>query len=152
MGAGQSDLYKKTYGDNIDNIPDEANPNSKEKYLYVAESTEGKNELSFTTVQKANIQKVENTIADHLTEEDYRGAIADLEGNPIERRIGGFFNHKQEMMDSFRALKNATESLQKSLDNPNLGENEKQIISTTIKRGADEIAKIETLLKEYGGL
>lgn len=76
----------------------------------------------------------------------------DLEGNPIERRIGGFFNHKQEMMDSFRALKNATESLQKSLDNPNLGENEKQIISTTIKRGTDEIAKIETLLKEYGGL
>lgn len=62
MGAGQSDLYKDTYGDRPRNIPDEAiNGNISEWML----NDVGKGEYcryDFTDAQKSSINRIANTI------------------------------------------------------------------------------------------
>jgi hypothetical protein len=59
-----------------------------------------------TVAQERAISRIENTIRDHLTENDIAGALADLTGNPVPRAGGGFWNHAQEVNEAIRGLRN----------------------------------------------
>ena len=151
MGAGQSDLYNKTFGDNIGNIPSEANPESKEKNIYDEKAIDEYKSSVLTDVQKANIEKLQNTIKDHLKESDFKGARADLEGHPIIDKNGKPFAHLDEMKDSYRSLKKISGSIKGSLLNPNLGPNEQKALTEALNLATDMLNKIEALFNEFGG-
>ena len=141
MGAGQSDLYKNTYGDNADNIPEDASKGTQD----------GKSDVpvdvnNLTHSQRKSIKTIENTIRDHLTEKDFSGALRDIEGNPVPRGGGRYYDHLQEMRFSYQSLTKELKSLYGSLQNPNLGEREKIIITETVQRAEIFLERIKEIL------
>lgn len=150
MGAGQSDLYKGTYGDKLYNIPDEAKP----EYKMVGpgelreESNYGVPQL--TNSQRATIKTLDNTIRDHLTDLDFSGTRADLEGNPILKKTGEAYQHLEEMKTSYRTLMKTNKSLEGSLKNPCLGTEERNNLEEAMNKNRIYLEKIRELFEEFG--
>lgn len=56
-----------------------------------------------TTSQRATLNQQERTYS-HLTEMDLKGAQRDLDGNPVPKPGGGYYDHAQEVSDAYRGL------------------------------------------------
>lgn len=64
-----------------------------------------------------------------------------MEGNPVPKKNGGYWEHMQEINNTLRGLRNNADAL-KNVNNP-----EAQAAYT---RAADAINKIESAIKGYG--
>lgn len=78
-----------------------------------------------------------NTPKDH----DITGTLKDMNGNPVPRESGGYWDHMQEMQNMLRGLRNHAETL-KNVNNPEA--------QAAYGRATDAINKIESALKGYG--
>lgn len=107
---------------------------------------------NLTNSQKSTLNTVVNTVTQHLTEMDYSGVGRDLAGNPVPNGKGGYFDHIHEMKDSYKALTKAKRSLEGSLNNPNLGRNEKMILEKVLGATKTHIQRIDNLFKPFGGI
>ena len=106
-----------------------------------------------TPAQRASINKLENTIRDHLKETDFSGTLCDLKGEPIIKyKTGEPFQHLQEMERSFRALNKVKISLGNSLNNPNLDIEVKTLLTNELNKAVSYIDRIKELFKPYGGI
>ncbi|MDR1002767.1 MAG: hypothetical protein LBL82_05820 [Oscillospiraceae bacterium] len=105
-----------------------------------------------TRAQKRNIDTLENTIRDHLKESDFSGTLRDLQGNPVPNPKGGYYNHLQEMLDSYTALKDIKSGLSGSLKNSNLSPAVREYLQGNLNITNDYINKIKLLFEAYGGI
>ncbi|WP_051291553.1 polymorphic toxin type 28 domain-containing protein, partial [Fictibacillus gelatini] len=108
------------------------------------------NELS--RAQKRSLETLDNIIDNHLTEKDFSGTLRDLQGNPVPKPGGGYWNHLQEMKDSYKGLKKIERGLEGSLKNPNLSDEIKIELNEALKKVKKNIRKIEDLFEPYGGI
>ena len=105
-----------------------------------------------TRSQKKAIESAENTINDHLKESDLSAALNDLQGNPIEKPGGGYWNHAQEVRDAYPSLKRAKNTLEGSLKNPNLEPDVRNYIQSKYDTITEYMTRIEDLFAPYGGI
>ena len=150
IGAGQSDLYKGTYGDNIRNIPNDAIYGNTSEWISEFHEDTLYGEGNYTDAQRKAINRINNTIGHNLTEKDFSGAERDLLNNPVANFDGGYFDHLQEMRQSLVALKKSAASLEGSLKNPFLTDPEKQMMRDALKSAYEYIKRIEDLFEKYG--
>ncbi len=91
--------------------------------------------------QESAIRKIDNTIKNALKDHDITGTLKDMDGNPVPKQDGGYWDHMQEMQNTLRGLKNHADTL-KNLDNPEA--------QAAYGRATDAINKIESALKGHG--
>ena len=103
-----------------------------------------------STAQQATINKLQNTIKDHLTEMDFSGMLRDVKGNPVPKPGGGFWDHLGEMKDSLKGLQGAKRSLEGSLKNPNLDSFTRKILQANLNQASYYINTVSTIFKKYG--
>ncbi len=106
---------------------------------------------TLTDAQKSRLNALDNTINDHLTENDFSGALRDLQGNPVPNGKGGYFDHVGEMQDSYRSLQKIKKALEGSLKNPNLSDVDKGLLQEGLDKANSYISRIENLFESYGG-
>lgn len=107
---------------------------------------------NLTEPQKSTLNTINNTVTQHLTDMDYSGVERDIAGDPVPNGRGGYFDHIHEMKDSYRALTKAKRSLEGSLKNPNLGENERRMLEEALETANVHIQRIDELFKPFGGI
>ncbi|MFD2131023.1 polymorphic toxin type 28 domain-containing protein [Pseudogracilibacillus auburnensis] len=88
----------------------------------------------------------------HLTEKDFSGTLRDLQGNPVPKPGGGYWNHLQEMKDSYKGLNKIKRGLEGSLKKPNLNKFERKLLKDGLDKANNNIKKIEDLFAPYGGI
>lgn len=91
--------------------------------------------------QESAIKKIDNTIKNSLKDHDITGTLKDMDGNPVPKESGGYWDHMQEMQNTLRGLRNHAETL-KNVNNPEA--------QAAYGRATDAINKIESALKGYG--
>ncbi|HAI5484941.1 TPA: contact-dependent inhibition effector tRNA nuclease [Escherichia coli] len=91
--------------------------------------------------QESAIKKIDNTIKNALKDHDIIGTLKDMDGKPVPKENGGYWDHMQEMQNTLRGLRNHADTL-KNVNNP-----EAQAV---YGRATDAINKIESALKGYG--
>jgi filamentous hemagglutinin len=47
--------------------------------------------------QESAIKKIDNTIKNALKDHDITGTLKDMDGNPVPKESGGYWDHMQEM-------------------------------------------------------
>ncbi|SEM77963.1 polymorphic toxin type 28 domain-containing protein [Lihuaxuella thermophila] len=99
--------------------------------------------------QRAVVETIDNLINDHLKPHDFTGAERDLQGNPVPRKGGGYYNHLQEMVDTLIGLKNARRKLSGALKNPNLAPDVRQTLQIYYDKSGDYIRQINELFSKY---
>jgi len=107
---------------------------------------------TLTTSQQASVNKVNNVIANNLTPDDFSAVLRELQGNPIAKPGGGFWDHITEMTQSYTALKQAADSLRGSLLNPNLNSASRQLLQSQLDSAVSFIEQIENLFQPFGGI
>lgn len=107
---------------------------------------------TLTDAQKSRLNALENTINDHLTEDDFSGTLRDLQGNPVPNGKGGYFDHLGEMKNSYASLKKIKKALEGSLNNPNLSTVDRELLQEGLDKANLYISKIQELFKPYGGI
>ncbi|MGE7945510.1 contact-dependent growth inhibition system immunity protein [Lysinibacillus sp. NPDC093688] len=115
-----------------------------------AEDTETGENLS--RAQKRNLETLDNIVEGHLKDSDFTGTLRDLQGNPVPKPGGGYWNHLKEMKDSYKGLNKIKKGLEGSLKNPNLDETERKILQEALDKVNRYIKKIEDLFSGYGGM
>lgn len=95
-----------------------------------------------TDAQKATLNRLDNLINDHLKESDFSGAKRDIEGNPVPRKNGGFYDHLGEMNDTLRGLQKIKRSLEGSLKNPNMSSEAKKTLEEALEKTDNYIERI----------
>jgi hypothetical protein len=114
---------------------------------------EGEFETSqLTRSQQKAVTAADNIINDHLTEDDFSGTLRDLQGDPVPKQSGGYWNHLQEMKDSYVGLKRAQSTLEGSLKNPNLSVDSREFLQSKYGTATAYLQRIEELFKPYGGI
>ena len=58
-----------------------------------------------TRSQRRHVEALDNVITYNLTEGDFSGTLRDLQGNPVPKPGGGYYDHRTEMVQSHIALK-----------------------------------------------
>ena len=91
--------------------------------------------------QESAIKKIDNTIKNALKDHDITGTLKDMDGNPVPKESGGYWDHMQEMQNTLRGLRNHAETL-KNVNNPEA--------QAAYGRATDAINKIESALKGHG--
>ena len=129
-------------GDSIDNI----DTNPADNMANIVDL------IQLTRTQQITIEKLDNIISDHLRESDFSGALSELQGKLIPNSSGGFWDHIQEMKDSYTGLKHVQYSLEGSLNNPNLTLDTREILQSNLNKTNEYIEKIENLFEPYGGI
>lgn len=126
------------------NILDKIKAAKKIKYI----------ESLLTPAQKKSIKRIDNNIQDHLTDGDFSGTKRDLEGNPVPKKgqPGKYWNHLDEMLNTYQSLNNSTKSIENSLTNPNLDKKVRVYLESKLKEANLQINKIEHLFDDYGGI
>ncbi|WP_218944066.1 polymorphic toxin type 28 domain-containing protein [Bacillus aquiflavi] len=105
-----------------------------------------------TRAQKRNVEALNNVIENNLKDHDFSGTLRDLQGNPIPKPSGGFWDHKTEMIQSYDALQGVKKGLEGSLKNPNLNSTVKEFLEAEFAKANFYINKIEELFKPFGGI
>ncbi|EQC2254259.1 T7SS effector LXG polymorphic toxin, partial [Listeria monocytogenes] len=107
------------------NILDKIKAANKIKYI----------ESLLTPAQKKSIKRIDNNIQDHLTDGDFSGTKRDLEGNPVPKKgqPGKYWNHLDEMLNTYQSLNNSTRSIENSLTNPNLDKKVRVYLESKLK-------------------
>lgn len=114
-----------------------------------------KNPLSskLSRAQERNIKKMDNVIENNLKEHDFSGTLRDLKGDPVpNKKTGGFWDHKTEMIQSYNSLKGGERKLKDSLKNPNLDLEVRKYIENKLKTLQIQIKRIEDLFRPFGGV
>ncbi|EKZ1006728.1 transposase [Listeria monocytogenes] len=126
------------------NILDKIKAANKIKYI----------ESLLTPAQKKSIKRIDNNIQDHLIDGDFSGTKRDLEGNPVPKKgqPGKYWNHLDEMLNTYQSLNNSTRSIENSLTNPNLDKKVRVYLESKLKEANLQINKIEDLFDDYGGI
>lgn len=83
---------------------------------------------------------------------DFSGTLRDLQGNPVPKPGGGFWNDLQEMKDSYSGLTKIKRGLEGSLNNPNLSDTARQALQNGLDKANANIMKIEELFEPFGGI
>ncbi|MBC1832544.1 hypothetical protein HCA39_03290 [Listeria seeligeri] len=111
-------------------------------------------EEKLTPAQKKSINKINNNIDDHLTDGDFSGTRRDLEGNPVPKKgkPGEYWDHLDEMLNTYKSLKSSKRSIENSLKNPNLPSDVRTFLESELKKTNEYIKKIEDLFNEFGGI
>ncbi|MFS7252086.1 hemagglutinin repeat-containing protein [Rahnella rivi] len=91
--------------------------------------------------QESAIKKIDNTIKNALKDHDITGTLKDMDGNPVPKENGGYWDHMQEMQNTLRGLRNHADTL-KNVNNPEA--------QAAYGRATDAINKIESALKGHG--
>ncbi|QGW89493.1 hemagglutinin [Enterobacter asburiae] len=91
--------------------------------------------------QESAIKKIDNTIKNALKDHDITGTLKDMDGNPVPKESGGYWDHMQEMQNTLRGLRNHADTL-KNFNNPEA--------QAAYGRATDAINKIESALKGHG--
>ena len=107
---------------------------------------------NLSRAQKRNLETLDNIVEGHLTEKDFSGTLRDLQGNPVPKPGGGYWNHLKEMKDSYKGLNKIKKGLEGSLKNPNMNESERKILQEALDKVNTYIKKIEDLFSSYGGI
>lgn len=107
---------------------------------------------NLSRAQKRNLETLDNIVEGHLTEKDFSGTLRDLQGNPVPKPGGGYWNHLKEMKDSYKGLNKIKKGLEGSLKNPNMNEAERKILQEALDKVNTYIKKIEDLFSSYGGI
>lgn len=102
--------------------------------------------------QKRNLDTLDNIVDKHLTEMDFSGSLRDLQGNPVPKRDGGYWNHLQEMQDSYKGLSKIKRGLEGSLQNPTLSDSTRKTLQDALNKANLNLKKIEDLFEPFGGL
>lgn len=116
------------------------------------EEKENSDEGNLSRAQQRNLETLDNIVEGHLTEKDFSGTLRDLQGNPVSKPGGGYWNHLKEMKDSYRGLNKIKKGLEGSLKNPNLNETERKILQEALDKVNSYTKKIEDLFSGYGGI
>ncbi|ECE6306314.1 hypothetical protein DO967_21555 [Salmonella enterica subsp. salamae] len=103
-------------------------------------------------VQRSSVNKLHNIIENNLTEGDFSGTLADLQGNPIPKPGGGFWDHLTEMKQSYDGLNSVRTSIDGTLRNPNLDPQIRTFLEGELSEANLWISKIEDLFKPFGGV
>ena len=116
--------------------------------------SEGGSEVleSLSRAQKRNVQTLNNVIENNLKEHDFSGTLRDLQGNPVPKPNGGFWDHKTEMVQSYNALIGVRNGLEGSLKNPNLSPEVSKFLQGELDKTNIYIQKIEDLFAPFGGV
>ncbi|HDL8287297.1 TPA: VENN motif pre-toxin domain-containing protein [Yersinia enterocolitica] len=91
--------------------------------------------------QESSIRKIDNAIKHALKDHDIAGTLKDMDGNPVPKKDGGYWDHMQEMQNTLRGLRNHADTL-KNVNNPEA--------QAAYGRATDAINKIESALKGHG--
>ena len=102
--------------------------------------------------QQTAIKSADNIINDHLKSSDLSAALGDLQGNPIAKPNGGYWNHAQEVKDAYTGLVRAEKTLAGSLQNPNLAPDARAFIQGKYDTISNYISIIEDMFAPYGGI
>ena len=102
--------------------------------------------------QRKAVESAENIINDHLKESDLEAAKGDLEGKPIPKQDGGYWNHEQEVRDAYKGLNRAKDTLEGSLRNPNLEPEVQDYLQKELDKANDYLNMIEDIFEPYGGI
>ena len=102
--------------------------------------------------QQKAIESADNIINGHLKSSDLSAALGDLQGNPIAKPNGGYWNHAQEVKDAYTGLVKAEKTLAGSLQNPNLAPDVKSFIQGKYDSIRNYISVIEEMFAPYGGI
>ncbi len=63
--------------------------------------------------QESAIKKIDNTIKNALKDHDIIGTLKDMDGKPVPKENGGYWDHMQEMQNTLRGLRNHADTLKK---------------------------------------
>ncbi|WP_254457232.1 polymorphic toxin type 28 domain-containing protein [Brevibacillus sp. HB2.2] len=107
---------------------------------------------SLSRAQKRNLETLDNIVDNHLTDMDFSGTLRDLQGDPVPKPGGGYWNHLQEMKDSYKGLRKIKRGLEGSLQNPNLPQDTRKVLETALDKASVNLKKIEDLFEPFGGL
>ena len=102
--------------------------------------------------QQKAIESADNIINDHLKSSDLSAALDDLQGNPIAKPNGGYWNHAQEVKNAYTGLVRAEKTLAGSLRNPNLAPDVRVFIQSKYNSISNYISIIEAMFAPYGGI
>lgn len=107
---------------------------------------------SLSRSQKRNVETLNNVIENNLKDHDFSGTLRDLQGNPVPKPNGGFWDHKTEMVQSYKALTGVQNGLEGSLKNPNLSPDVVKFLESELNKTNTYIQKIEDLFAPFGGV
>nr|WP_207644890.1 polymorphic toxin type 28 domain-containing protein [Clostridium beijerinckii] len=112
----------------------------------------GSKAVELSRAQSRNLETLDNIVDGHLTDMDFSGTLRDLQGDPVPKPGGGFWNHLQEMKDLYAGLIKIRRGIEGSLYNPNLSDSARQVLQSGLDKANANINKIEELFKPYGGI
>lgn len=93
-----------------------------------------------TQGEKKALNKINNILI-KLNDGDFTGTLKDMDGHPVPKPEGGYWNHLKEMNDTLRGLRNHAETL-KDLNDPTA--------QAARQRALDAINRIESAFKGVG--
>jgi RHS repeat-associated protein len=105
-----------------------------------------------TRAQQRNVQTLDNVVRNNLTRNDFSGTLRDLQGNPVPRPGGGFWDHRTEMVQSYNSLQGVRRGLEGSLNNPNLDSAVRTFLQGELNRANTYINMIDDLFWPFGGV
>ena len=133
IGKGLTDDQKKELGGSGTGTPPPPENDPKQQ--------NGKPAQKLSQKQESAIKKIDNTIKNALKDHDITGTLKDMDGKPVPRENGGYWDHMQEMQNTLRGLRNHADTL-KNVDNPEA--------QAAYGRATEAINKIESALKGHG--
>ncbi|MEI3613629.1 polymorphic toxin type 28 domain-containing protein [Pseudogracilibacillus sp. SO30301A] len=104
-----------------------------------------------STSQRASLNQQDRTYL-HLTEMDLKGAQRDLDGNPVPKPGGGYYDHAQEVSDAYRSLSDLKKSWEGVLKNPNLDAELRQLYTSKLTEVNVTMKKVDDMFAPYGGV
>lgn len=104
-----------------------------------------------STSQRASLNQQDRTYL-HLTEMDLKGAQRDLDGNPVPKPGGGYYDHAQEVSDAYRSLSDLKKSWEGVLKNPNLDAELRQLYTSMLIEVNVTMKKVDNMFAPYGGV
>ena len=105
-----------------------------------------------TRSQQKAVESSAYIIQDHLQESDLSGALRDLQGNPVTKANGDYWNHEQEVREAYAGLVRARNSLEGSLKNPNLDSETRIFLEKQLNNILAYQQKVEDIFAEFRGI
>ena len=150
LGDGEKYTVREEDQDKLKDKVSEGRPNANRVISSVDDLSEvAKYEI--TTSQRATLNQQERTYS-HLTEMDLKGAQRDLEGDPVPKPGGGYYDHAQEVSDAYRGLVDMKKSWEGILKNPNLDTELRQLYTSKLNEVNATMKKIEDMFAPNGGV
>jgi hypothetical protein len=97
--------------------------------------------VTLTQKQDSAIRRINNLVSKALKDHDITGTLKDMDGNPVPKDSGGYWDHMQEMQNTLRGLRNHAGTLE-NVDN--------SVAQDSYQKALDAIRKIEDAIKGHG--